>query len=188
MSNAAVTEPPASDFAPRRLRRIARRAERARRHGHGVERLAARTGLPPRQLRFLADAWAEGGRSGLDAIGPAPPRSDSDAMRRADGAIEAWRRRHYPLETLRWERWRNRVTVWQVVPPADRQAAPERRPVLQLRWTPDGRWHLYRKAAQGEWWPVPVRGRRAPQDVIDCLDAARVDVANQFWTGDEAPR
>lgn len=165
-----------------RLVRLARRAHRRRGHGGAaLDRLAERADVPPRRLRLLADAWAEGGRSGILALGPAPADVDHAAMQRLDGALEAWRRRHYPLEALSWDSWRNRLTVWQLVVGADRRGEAERRPLCQFRLTPDGRWHLYRKAVQGEWWPVPVLGRRASQGVDSCLDAVRADVLGFFW-------
>lgn len=182
-----VPPDPLADTTPRRLCRLARRAHRSqRRGGPPLERLAARTAVPVRRLRLLADAWAEAGASGIEALGPAPAEVDEAALRRLDGALEAWRRRHYPLEALRWELWRNRGTVWYLVPGRDRRGDLERRPLAQLRLTGDGRWHLYRKAAQGEWWPVPVNGPRRGQDVADCLRAIRIDVGNQFWN--TAPR
>jgi len=57
---------------------------------------------------------------------------------------------------------------------------------MQVRVTPDGRWHLFRRAAQGEWWPVVVRGRGRRQSLSACLDAVRVDELNMFW-GSEGP-
>ena len=173
------------DLRPRALRRLARDAVRARGTA-GLAALAQRSGQDARTLRLLADAWLEGGPSGLAALGPAPAATDEAAMVRADGALEAWRRRHFPLEALRWDVWRNRVTVWHLLPGADRRGDLERRALCHLRLTPDGapdgRWHLYRKAAQGEWWPVVVQGRRAAQDLRHCLDAVRVDAVGQFWS------
>jgi hypothetical protein len=169
-----------SHLDARGLRRLARRAWHARRRGpEQTERLAAHMGVTPRQLRLLADAWDEAGPSGVDALGPAPPEVDP-AMQQADGALEAWRR-HYPLESLQWDVWRNRVTVWLLEPGPDRRGDVRQRPLLQLRCTAGGRWHLYRKAAQGEWWPVTVSGPRRPQRLEDCLNAARVDGGNVFW-------
>ncbi len=173
---------PLQGWRIRRLVRLARRAHRGR--GRGAEvlgRLAERADVSPRRLRLLADAWAEGGRSGIVALGPAPAVVDQAAVQRMDGALEAWRRRHYPLEALRWDSWRNRLTVWQLVVGADRRGELDRRPLCQLRLTPDGRWHLYRKAVLGEWWPVAVMGRRAEQGADSCLDAVRADVLGVFW-------
>lgn len=173
---------PLATLDARRLARLARRADRVRRtRGKGLHALAARVGVPARRLRLLADAWAEAGAEGLVALGPAPECVDDAAVGHADAAIEAWRQRYYPLETLEWEVWRNRITVWRVVPPADRRAGAERRPLLQLRWT-DARWHLYRRAAQGEWWPVPVNGPRRAQDVDACLDEVHRDLGGRFWS------
>jgi hypothetical protein len=144
--------------------------------------MARRVGVPARRLRLLADAWNEGGASGVTALGPAPRDVDRDSMRRIDGALEAWRRRHYPLEALRWDVWRNRVTVWHLVPGPNRRGDLDRRALAHLRLTPEGRWHLYRKAAQGEWWPVPVLGPRGEQDMHACLEAIRLDPGGAFWS------
>ncbi|HUG83127.1 MAG TPA: hypothetical protein VMM13_01115, partial [Euzebya sp.] len=144
------------------------------------EALAIRTGVTPRQLRLLADAWAEGGRSGLEAIGPAPEGED-ELMARAEEVIETWRRRHFPLDALEVQRWRGRSTVWWLVPGQDRGGDLQRHPLMQLRRTGDGRWHLFRRAIQGEWWPVVVRGRRRRQSLSACLDAVRVDPLHHFW-------
>lgn len=173
---------PLQGWRIRRLVRLARRAHRGRGRGAQVlGHLAERAGVSPRRLRLLADAWAEGGRSGIVALGPAPPEVDQAAVARLDGALEAWRRRHYPLEALRWDAWRNRLTVWQLVVGANRRGEAERRPLCQFRLTPDGRWHLYRMAVQGEWWPVPVMGRHAEQGADSCLEAVRADVLGVFW-------
>jgi hypothetical protein len=170
-------------LSARQLTRLARRAARAQRRGpHALDRVALQSGLPLRRLRFLADAWTEGGASGMRALGPAPPDADVEAVRRMDGALEAWRRRHYPLEMLRWDSWRNRLTIWHLLPGTDRRSDCEYRALAHLRLTEDGRWHLYRKAAQGEWWPVPVVGPRGEQDMHDCLEAIRIDVDRVFWT------
>ncbi len=182
-----MTPDPLAALSDRRLARLARRAHRVR--GRGERRfaeLAERAGVAPRRLRLLADAWAEGGAAGVAALGPASTQTDPAAVRDLDASLETWRRRHYPLEVLRWRVWRNRVTVEHVVPGADRRGDAAARPLFQLRVTDRGRWHLYRKAAQGEWWPVAVAGRRGAQDLAACLDAVRTDPANQFWTA--APR
>lgn len=181
---AAAAGDPLEGWSRRALARLARRASRAwYRRVDGLDRLSARTTVPVRRLRMLGDAWNEGGDSGVQALGPAPARDevDKDELRRIDGALEAWRRRHYPLETLRWDVWRNRVSVWHLMPGSDRRGDLERRPLAHLRLTQDGRWHLYRKASKGEWWPVLVRGRRAPQDMHDCLEAIRLDPEGRFW-------
>jgi hypothetical protein len=171
----------ASEFSPRRLRRLAKRAHRARQHGEAAfERLATLSGVAPRQLRLLADAWGAGGQSGIEALAPAASRLDDAELREVDSTLESWRRQHYPLETLQWEVWRNRVTLWQVVPGLDRLGPAERLPVLQLRRTADSGWHLYRKAARGEWWPVIVSAAR-PTSLTECLDTVRLDIARQFW-------
>jgi hypothetical protein len=47
--------------------------------------------------------------------------------------------------------------------------------------THEGRWHLYARAAHGEWWPVVVRGWRGQQSVSDALRAVELDAANRFW-------
>lgn len=175
----------ASELPPRRLRRLAKRAHRARQQGaQAFERLVTTSGVSPRQLRLLADAWAEGGNSAIDALEPASGSLDDNVLDELDTRLESWRRLHYPLETLQWEVWRNRVTVWQVVPGRDRLGPTERLPVLQLRRTPDTSWHLYRKAAQGEWWPVIVSSPGSTTTLEACLNTVRLDIARQFW----APR
>ena len=172
---------PLSDLSFGALRRLARRADRYRlRDTARFEALAVQMGVSPRQLRLLADAWAEGGPSGLRAMGPAIG-ADEALMDRAEAVIETWRRRHFPLDALEIQRWRDRITVWWLVPGADRSGELERHPLMQLRWTPDGRWHLFRRAVQGEWWPVVVRGRRRRQCLSACLDAVRVDPLHHFW-------
>lgn len=167
---------------PRRLRRLARRASRSRRQGErALADLAVDSGLSLQRLRLLADAWTQGGRAGVDALGPAHGRLHDDAVRELDAALERWRRRHYPLETLQWEVWRNRVTVWQVVPGADRRGPAQRTAVLQLRHCePDG-WFLYRTTRAGGWWPVVISGSGEPVDLERCLDTVRLDIARQFW-------
>lgn len=178
---------PLAGLSLRAVARLARRAHRRRMRGSGtLGRLADATGVSTRRLHLLADAWAEGGPSGVAALGPAPREVDTDEMGRVDAALDAWRRRHYPLEVLRWDAWRNRVTVWHLVPGADRRGDPERRALAHLRLTGDGRWHLYRKAAQGEWWPVTVDGPRVHQDLDACLAAVCIDRTNVFWA--TAPR
>ena len=172
----------ASDLPPRRLRRLAKRAHRARQQGvRSFERLVDASGVAPRQLRLLADAWAEGGGAGIEALAPAAGTLDAEVLEELDDTLESWRRRHYPLETLQWEVWRNRVTVWQVVPGPDRRGPADRLPILQLRRTADSGWHLYRKAAQGEWWPVIVSGSTVLTTLESCLDTVRLDIARQFW-------
>ncbi len=145
------------------------------------EDLAAHLDVSVRQLRLLADAWAEAGRSGLAALGPAEAPGDRGLMSRAEALVEVWRRRHFPLDALETSVWRNRITVWWLVPGEDRQAGLQRHPLMQLRRTPEGRWHLYRRAVQGEWWPVTVRGRRRRQPLSACLDVVRVDALHHFW-------
>lgn len=187
MPSTALPPPddPLDDLTLQQLVRLARRSSRARRrHGSHLQRLARKVRVPTRRLRFLADAWEEGGPSGLVALGPAPREIDLEAMRRIDGALEAWRRRYYPLETLRWDVWRNRVTVWHLVPGSDRRGDLDRRPLAHLRLTPGGRWHLYHKASQGEWWPVVVAGPREGQDMHRCLEAIRLDVHCAFWNAE----
>lgn len=173
---------PLAGLRPREVRALARRAHglHHRRRAGALEDLSNATEIPLRRLRMLADAWAEAGPSGVDAMGPAvdTPRH---LMALAEEALDEWRARHFPLELLRWDVWRNRITVWWVVPNADRAAAPQRRPLLQLRLTHEGRWHLYRRASAGEWWPVTVRGPRRPQGLTDCLDVVTADAANRFW-------
>lgn len=172
---------PLSDLGARALRRLARRADRFRRRDTArFESLAIRTGITPRQLRLLADAWAEGGPSGLAAMGPAQGGQE-EVMERAEAVIETWRRRHFPLDALETQCWRDRITVWWLVPGPDRSGALQRHPLMQLRRTPDGRWHLFRRAVQGEWWPVVVRGRRRRQSLSACLDAVRIDPLHHFW-------
>ncbi len=179
---------PLAHLSAFQLRRLARRADRLRHHD--VSRfadLADQHGITVRQLRLLADAWAEAGPCGVAALGPAPPEVPEHVMERALDIIETWRRRHFPLDALEVERWRNRITVRRVAPAADRAEPPVVRPLMQLRRTGDGRWHLYRKAAQGEWWPVTVRGRRRRQSLSACLDAVRIDLLNQFWVPEGRP-
>lgn len=181
-----------SDFhlfaTPRRLRRLARRAYRCRRLGEqSVNDLSASCGLPVRELRLLADAWAQGGRDGVDALG-APGGSLPDAVvEEVDSTLEDWRRRHYPLETLQWEVWHNRVTVWQLVPGRVRLGPPGRAPVLQLRHADPSGWFLYRRSRNGGWWPVVVSGTAEPADLSRCLDIVRLDVARQFWAAPAEP-
>lgn len=170
----------------RELIRLARRADRLRRADVvRFERLADDLDVQPRQLRLMADAWAEGGKSGIAALGPAE-RARDDVMDRAATVIETWRRRHYPMDALRLETWRNRVTVYWLRPGPDRTGALVEHPLMQLRRTEDCRWHLYRRAVQGEWWPVVVRGRRRRQSLSACLDAVRVDLLHHFW-GEHGP-
>jgi hypothetical protein len=176
---------PLAEASPRRLRRLARRADQLRRRRpDGLHELADSVQVPIRQLRLLGDAWAEGGASGVEALGPAfaTPQAHMDA---AADALERWRAKHHPLEAVRWDIWRNRITVWWLVPDVERNEV-ERRPLLQLRLTHDGRWHLYHRAAHGEWWPVVVRGPREHQSVEDALSAVERDAGNRFWSGEGA--
>lgn len=181
---------PLAALTERHLVRLARRASRARRRqGAALERLALRVGVPSRRLRLLADALAAGGPSGITALGPAPVGRDHTALDGLEEALESWRRRHHPREVLRYDLWRNRVTLWHVV--ARARGDLDRRPLAHLRVTPDGRWHLYRKAVQGEWWPVRVKvhgesGRGAEIDLDACLEALRLDPTGAFW-GAEPP-
>ena len=180
---------PLEGLGYRQLVRLAKRADRLRRRD--VARfgdLAAQQLITPRQLRLLADAWDEGGRSGVDAIGPAPEDVDPLHLHRAELIVETWRRRHFPLDALETSVWRNRVTVYWMVLGRDRTRGLVRSPLMQLRRTTDGRWHLYRRAARGEWWPVTVRGRRRRQSLSACLDAVRVDPLNHFWGAAGPPR
>ena len=177
----AAPADPLAALDPRALRAIARRADRLRRADpDGFARMAARTGVEVRRLRLLADAWTAAGASGVEALGPAPADGADVVPEAVGAALEAWRRRSLPLEALRWDVWRNRVTVWRAVAPDDRTGAPAEEALLQLRRTPDGRWHLYRRAAQDEWWPVRVgRGRRGTT-LAACLDAVLADPAGRF--------
>ncbi|MEE8602672.1 hypothetical protein [Euzebya tangerina] len=173
---------PLEALTPTQLRRLAKRADKARsRDVAEFEFLAASASITPRQLRLVADAWAEGGHSGLAAIGPAREVDDVGVMDRAEAVIETWRRRHFPLDAFEVSTWRNVLTVDWMVPAARRSQGLVRRPLMQLRRTEDGRWHLYRRAIQGEWWPVLVRGRRRRQPLSACLDAVRVDPLHHFW-------
>jgi hypothetical protein len=176
---------PLETLTPRRLRAAARKAELLRRRGGDLGEMAAGLGIDERRLRLLADAWREAGASGIDALGPAVPTPASVAEH-VDDALERWRGRHYPLELLRWETWRNRVTVWRLLPSTDRTGPVDRIPLLQLRLTHEGRWHLYRKASRGEWWPVTVRGAGKHQSLEQCLEAVRNDPGNRFWTAGPA--
>jgi hypothetical protein len=177
---------PLDELPPRALVRLARRADRYRRRDvTRLPALALEHDVETRQLRLLADAWAEGGAAGLRALGPATA-VDPGAVERATAIIETWRRRHFPLDALQVDTWRNRVTVLWLVPSPVRGGELDRVPLMQLRWTDGGRWHLYRRAAQGEWWPVVVRGRRRRQSLSACLDTVRVDPLRQFW-GDGGP-
>ncbi len=178
---------PLSDLSQRALRRLARQADAHRRHDlASFESLAADHHLSMRHLRLIADAWAEGGRSGLQAIGPAQPLQDWQPIVRAEAIIETWRRHHFPLDVFETTAWRNRVTVHWLIPAVDRTQAVQRHPLMQLRRTEKGRWHLFRRASQGEWWPVIVRGRRKRQALSTCLDVVRTDATRQFW-GDSGP-
>lgn len=177
------------EHAPaRRVRRLARRASRRRTRGEqAFAGLAARTRVDLRTLRLLADAWDEGGASGVEAL-RVPPDVEHPAVQAATEELDLWRRRHFLLEVLQLEVWRNRLTVWRMLPPAERTGAPEPVPLLQLRVTGRARWHLFRKAAHGEWWPVVVHGTGRDQSLADCLHAARVDAGNRFWRrADDAP-
>lgn len=172
---------PLGDLRPAALRRLARRGDRLRRRDMArFQQVAVRTGITSRQLRLLADGWDEGGRSGVAALGPATP-ADPELMRRAEQVVETWRRNHFPLDALRTETWRNRLTVWWLRPSARPTDDLHEHPLMQLRRSDDGRWHLYRRAVQGEWWPVRVRGRRRRQPLSACLDAVRVDPLQHFW-------
>jgi hypothetical protein len=179
--DAPTSSDPLADARPALLRRLARRADRLRRRRpDALPALAAQHGVTVRRLRLLADAWAEAGASGVQALGPALPMP-VEPMAHADAELARWWAAHHPLESLRWDVWRNRITVWWLVPDADRRDV-ERRPLLHLRLTHDGRWHLYRRAAQGEWWPVVVRGPRHPQTLQHCLEAVELDAGNGFWS------
>lgn len=176
----APPDDPLAALPPRRLAAIARRADRLRRANLAAfEALAAVTGVEPRRLRLLADAWNAAGRSGVAALRPPSDRADV-AAEAVVAALEAWRRRSLPLEALRWDLWRNRVTVWRAVPPEDRTGPAVEAALLQLRRTDDGGWHLYRRAAQDEWWPVRVGTRRRGSSLAACLDAVLSDPAGQF--------
>lgn len=178
---------PLAGFSSRALRRLAKKADRLRRRDVvRFEELAAAEGITPRRLRLLADAWAEGGDSGLRSLGPGT-RVDPQPMARALEIIETWRARHFPLDALRTQVWRNRVTVWWLRPSSDPTEDLVEDPLMQLRRTDDGRWHLYRRAAQGEWWPVTVRGRRRRQSLSACLDTVRIDPLHHFWGGQGPP-
>lgn len=178
---------PLQGLSRRGLARLARRADRLRRRDvTRLEALAEDVDTSPRRLRLLADAWNEGGGPGLTALGPAVP-ADEDLMRRAEEVIETWRRRHFPLDALEVDRWRNRLTVAWLRTPSDPTEHLVHQPLMQLRRTEGGRWHLYRRAAQGEWWPVLVRGRRRRQSLSACLDVVRVDPLHQFWGNDGPP-
>ena len=182
----SVLPDPVLDLPLRRLRRLARRAHRARLGRPGsFEDLAAANGLPLRSLRLLADAWAAGGESGIEALAGSGAQLPEDVLDELDEALESWRRQSHPLETLQWEVRRNRVAVRQVVPGRDRLGPAEHRDLFQLRRTPDDGWHLYRTARGGEWWPVVVTP--PPASLQDCLDAVRLDVARQFWPAPPAP-
>lgn len=173
---------PLAQVGARRLVKLARRGDRLRRRSlTRFAALAASHDIAPRQLRLLADAWAAGGRSGLRALGPATPVTDPAVMAWAVEMVEAWRRRHFPFDALEPDVWRNRLTVWWLQPGDTPTAALRRHPLLQVRRTPDGRWHLYRRAAQGEWWPVVLHGRRARQSLAACLNAVRLDAVGEFW-------
>jgi hypothetical protein len=178
---AGATSDPLALLSRRRLRTMARQAQGRRRRGQDLTTLAEQAGVDARRLRLLADAWDEAGPSGIDALGPAVATPVTIGAH-ADAALERWRARHYPLELLHWEIWRNRVTVWRILPPRDRHAEASRIPLLQLRVTHEGRWHLYRKASKGEWWPVTVCGAGRQQRLEDCLEAARIDPGNRFWS------
>ena len=172
---------PLRGMSPRALQRLARRADRYRRRDVAkFERVAREHHITVRRMRMLADAWAEAGPVGVDALAPARP-ADPVLMARAEEVIETWRRRHFPLDRLETEIWRNRLNVWWMRPNDEPTGELVRHPLMQLRRTDDGRWHLYRRAVQGEWWPVVVRGRRRRQSLSACLDAVRVDPLHHFW-------
>ena len=178
---------PLDDLTTTSTVRLARRADRLRRRDVSqFERLAQDHDVAPRRLRLLADAWAEAGRQGIEALGPAVP-VDQGLMERAGDVIETWRRRHFPLDALRVDVWRNRLTVWWMRPTDDPTGSLDPHPLMQLRRTADGRWHLYRRAVQGEWWPVVVRGRRHRQSLSACLDAVRADTLHHFWGAQGPP-
>jgi len=183
-ANAHDPADPLVDADPQTLTRLAKRAAKARSGPAGLEALATDVGVEPRRLRLLADAWDEGGEAGVAALGPAPSEADLGDV---GAALEAWRARHHGLELLHWETWRNRVTVWRVVPRDDPRREPDRHPLCHLRRSDGGRWHLYRKAARGEWWPVVVVGRHGAQGLADCLDAVRADVNGAFWSPPRPP-
>lgn len=186
--SSAARSTPLDDLTPRALNRLARRADRLRhRDVTGLADLAREHDVQPRQLRMLADAWQEGGPTGVQMLGPAVA-AEPETMHRAEAVVERWRRSHFPLDALESEVWRNRLTVWWLVPGQDRTGDLERLPLLQVRRSRDGRWHLYRRAVQGEWWPVTVRGRRRRQSLSDCLDAVRIDPLRHFWGVDGPPQ
>lgn len=173
----------ASPISRRRLRRLAKRAFRTRRLGEQAFReLSTSTGVSLQRLRLLADAWAQGGREAVDALGGAKGNLPDDVVAELDAALESWRRQHYPLETLQWEIWRNRVTVWQLVPGRDRLGPAGRTAVLQLRHADMPGWFLYRLTRGGDWWPVVISGSCEPVDLDRCLDTVRLDIARQFWS------
>ena len=172
---------PFAGWSARRVLAMARRADRARiRGGVALESLAARHGLPARQLRLLAEGWAAGRQSGVAALGPAPEQSDPLTMLHARVAVETWAIRSYPGRTARADVWRNRVTIWL----EERRRPGGSRPLAHLRLAPDGRWHLYRRGPHGDWWPVPQRcdGR----DVYTALALVHNDPLRLFCPG--APR
>lgn len=180
---------PLNDLSRRALRRLARQADAYRRRDIvRFESLAADHHISARHLRLIADAWGEGGPTGLHAIGPAHPLEDWRPIVRAEAIIETWRRRHFPLDALETRAWRNRVTVDRMVPAVDRAGPLDRHPLMQVRRTDDGRWHLFRPASHGEWWPVVVRGRRQRQALSACLDAVRLDPLHHFWGEGGPPR
>jgi len=174
---------PLEGWGPRRIAGLARRADRARLRGTtAFDALAARSGLSSRQLRMLAEAWSTGGRSAVSALGPAPHQVDELTMLHARVAVETWALRTYPGRAARADVWRNRVTVWL----RDRRRPAGHRPLAHLRLGPDGRWHLYRRGALGDWWPVPLQDEGDGRDVYTALAFVRADRLRLFCPG--APR
>jgi hypothetical protein len=171
---------PLEGWSPRRVAGLARRADRTRLRGPGaLDALGGRLGVPSRQLRLLAEAWAAGGRSGVTALGPAPEQPDQLTMLHARVAVETWALRSFPGRSARADVWRNRVTIWL----RDRRGTGGDRPLAHLRLSADGRWHLYRRGALGDWWPVSLHDTGDGRDIYRSLAVVRDDRLRLFCPG-----
>ncbi len=76
----------------------------------------------------------------------------------------------------------------RVAQPRDHLAArPPRdggdRPLAHLRLSADGRWHLYRRGALGDWWPVSLHDTGDGRDIYRSLAVVRDDRLRLFCPG-----